>query len=216
MTVRIKICCIGSAEEAALALDMGADALGLVAAMPSGPGVISEDSIASILSSLPAGATSFLLTSHQCAADVVEQWRRCPAPTIQLCDRLSDGSHQVLRRALPGVELVQVIHVVDQSAVDEALEVAPHVDALLLDSGNPSLGVKQLGGTGRVHDWSVSATLKNAVERPVFLAGGLNASNVQAAIEQVEPWGVDVCSGVRSGGRLDAVKLRAFVSACRG
>lgn len=213
--VSIKVCCIGSAEEAQVALDAGADALGLVSAMPSGPGVISEALISSLALAFSPRARTFLLTSLQRAADVIEQQRRCRASTLQLCDRLTEGGYHDLRRALPGVELVQVLHVSNWSALDEARAVASHVDALLLDSGNAALSVKELGGTGRVHDWRISAKIKDAVGCRVILAGGLSASNVRAAIEEVEPWGVDVCSGVRSEGLLDAAKLRAFVSACR-
>jgi phosphoribosylanthranilate isomerase len=90
--------------------------------------------------------------------------------------------------------------------------VARYVDALLLDSGNQKLAIKELGGTGRVHDWRISRRIRDAVEVPVFLAGGLNAANVAAAVAAVEPHGVDVCSGVRTDGRLDPAKLRAFVA----
>jgi phosphoribosylanthranilate isomerase len=87
------------------------------------------------------------------------------------------------------------------------------VDALLLDSGNPSLATKELGGTGRAHDWAVSRRIRDAVGVPVYLAGGLNPQNVRKAIAQVQPFGVDVCSGLRTDGRLDAVKLEEFMRA---
>jgi phosphoribosylanthranilate isomerase len=87
------------------------------------------------------------------------------------------------------------------------------VDALLFDSGNPSLAVKELGGTGRVHDWSISRRIREQVNVPVFLAGGLNAGNAAEAARQVRPFGLDICSGVRTDGRLDESKLRAFVEA---
>ena len=90
-----------------------------------------------------------------------------------------------------------------------------HVDALLLDSGNPSLAVKELGGTGRTHDWKLSRRIRDSVSIPVFLAGGLTPSNVADAVAAVEPFGLDVCSGVRSDGNLDPVKLRAFVDAVK-
>jgi phosphoribosylanthranilate isomerase len=108
-----------------------------------------------------------------------------------------------------------VIHVEDESALDEANAAAPHVDALLLDSGRPKAAVRELGGTGRAHDWSVSARIVAQCGRPVFLAGGLNAGNVREAVARVRPFGVDLCSGVRRDGRLDAEKLGAFVAALR-
>lgn len=209
----VKICCISSPEEAQLAIAAGASALGLVSAMPSGPGVIDEDLIAQIAAVVPPGIDTFLLTSRQDASSIIEQHRHCLTTTLQLVDALSEAELRRLRRKLPGVQLVQVIHVIDERSVAQALAVAPLVDALLLDSGNPALAVKQLGGTGRTHDWALSRRIVEQSGVPVFLAGGLRAHNVAEAIAQVQPHGLDLCSSVRSEGRLDAVKLRAFFEA---
>jgi phosphoribosylanthranilate isomerase len=181
--------------------------------MPSGPGPIGEPLIAEIVASLPPMIGSFLLTCLQDPSAIVAQQRRCRANTLQLVDSLPVFGYELLRRELPGVSIVQVIHVRGADAIDEARSVAPHVDGILLDSGNPSLAIKELGGTGRVHDWEVSRQLRDAVDVPVILAGGLNAGNVAEAIAKVNPFGVDVCSGVRTNGRLDAEKLRMFVAA---
>jgi phosphoribosylanthranilate isomerase len=99
--------------------------------------------------------------------------------------------------------------------VEEAEALTPHVDALLLDSGNPNADVKELGGTGRTHDWAVSRQIRQQVDVPVFLAGGLDAENVGVALEQVQPFGVGLCSGVRTDGQLDEVKIRRFMRAVR-
>jgi phosphoribosylanthranilate isomerase len=213
---RVKICCIASLAEARLAIDAGAHALGLVSAMPSGPGVITEETIAEVARAVPPPVATFLLTSRQRVEEVVAQHQRCRTTTIQLVDTLTEGTHADLRSALPGVGLVQVIHVTGPESVDEALAVAGAVDALLLDSGNQRLAVKELGGTGRVHDWRLSAAIREAVPIPVFLAGGLNPENVRAAIAEVGPWGLDLCGGVRTGGRLDPGKLRRFMAGTRG
>ncbi len=210
---RVKICCMGSNEEAWMAIDHGASAVGLVSEMPSGPGVISEDLIAEIAAGLPPGVASFLLTCKQDVDSIIDQQRRLRVNTIQICDRLEAGSYEVLRRALPGVSLVQVIHVTGPESVAEAVSVAKEVDGILLDSGNQSLAIKELGGTGRVHDWRLSRQIRESVDVPLFLAGGLNASNVSAAIREVGPFGVDVCSGVRTDGRLDQFKLASFFNA---
>lgn len=210
---RIKICCIGSVAEAWLAVESGAAAVGLVSEMPSGPGVISEDLIAEIVLALPPAIGSFLLTCKPDVASIIDQQRRLRVNTIQICDRLEPGSHRVLREALPGISLVQVIHVTGEDSLAQAVAVAPFVDGILLDSGNPSLAVKELGGTGRIHNWSLSARIREAVNVPIFLAGGLRAANVAEAIKQVRPFGVDVCSGVRTDGRLDEMKLRGFIEA---
>ena len=210
---RVKICCMASAEEARRVIRHGAAALGLVSAMPSGPGVIAEDLIATIAATVPTGVSSFLLTSSQDTDAIVEQQRRCRVDTLQLVDRLERGEYRDLRDALPGVKLVQVIHIGDEEAIEEALKAAPFVNALLLDSGNRSLPIKELGGTGRIHDWAISRRIREAVAVPVYLAGGLNADNVADAIRQVGPFGVDVCSGVRTNGLLDEDKLRRFFAA---
>jgi phosphoribosylanthranilate isomerase len=209
--VRVKVCCIGSIEEARIAIQAGADAVGLVSSMPSGPGVIPEDLIRTIAGTVPPPIATFLLTCHQRVDDIVAQHQRCGTNTVQLCDRLVEGSHANLRAAMPGISIVQVIHVNGRESVDEAIEIAPHVDALLLDSGNQKLATKELGGTGRTHDWGFSAEIRRTASAPVFLAGGLRAENVRDAISQVEPWGVDICSGVRTDGRLDQSKLDAFI-----
>ena len=193
-----------------MAIEAGASAVGLVSAMPSGPGPIPKDLIAEIAATIPPGVSSFLLTCLQDAESIIDQQRRLRVNTIQICDRLTKGSYQELREALPGVSLVQVVHVTGPEAVDEAIGVAPHVDAVLLDSGNQSLAIKELGGTGRTHDWSLSRKIREAIEVPLFLAGGLNPSNVAAAIREVQPFGVDVCSGLRTNGNLDPEKLDAF------
>jgi phosphoribosylanthranilate isomerase len=209
----VKICCIASREEAGLAMSAGASALGLVSAMPSGPGVIPEAEIARIAASVPPPVGTFLLTSERSAEAILAQHRRCRTSVVQLVDRVPPADLRALRAGLPGIKLVQVVHVTGPESVNEAREVAPMVDALLLDSGNPYLAVKELGGTGRTHDWSLSRRIREEAGRPIFLAGGLSGENVAEAIAAVHPFGLDVCSGVRTEGRLDQGKLEAFLSA---
>lgn len=196
-----------------MAIEHGASAIGLVSAMPSGPGPIAEELIAEIAAPVPPGVASFLLTCKQDVASIIDQQRRTRVNTIQICDRLVDGTYEDLRQALPGISLVQVIHVTGPEAVHEALAISSHVDAILLDSGNQSLKVKELGGTGRTHDWALSRAIRESVEVPVYLAGGLKPENVGEAIRAVRPFGVDVCSGLRTDGRLDEVKLKSFFAA---
>lgn len=207
---RVKICCISSVEEAAVAVAAGASALGLVSAMPSGPGVIGEGLIAEIAATVPPAIGTFLLTSLQSVGEIVAQQRRCRTNTIQICDHLTHGTHRELKQALPGISIVQVVHVTGPESVEEAVAVAPHVDAILLDSGNQKLAVKELGGTGRRHDWALSREIRERTGVPMFLAGGLNADNVAQAMAEVQPFGLDICSGVRTDGKLDAAKLRAY------
>ena len=211
---RVKICCIKSVAEARAAVAHGADAIGLVSAMPSGAGIISDERlIPEIAATVPPPVASFLLTSLTDTDAIIAQHQRCRTTTLQLVDALTRGTHADLRRALPGIRLVQVIHVIDDASVTEACAAAPHVDALLLDSGNPNLAVKELGGTGRTHNWKLSRRIVEESGRPVFLAGGLRADNVAAAWAAVRPWGFDICSGVRTNDNLDEAKLAAFFAA---
>jgi phosphoribosylanthranilate isomerase len=212
---RVKVCCIASEEEAALAVRMGASALGLVSRMPSGPGPIPESRIRDIAETVPPGVATFLLTCETTAEPIIKQQRFCRTTTLQLVDEVEPGVHARLRDALPGISIVQVIHVRDDDALKHSVAVAPGVDALLLDSGNPSLSTKELGGTGRVHDWAVSRRIRDSVDIPVFLAGGLNPENVGMAVAAVAPFGVDLCSGLRTNGMLDETKLVAFMRAVR-
>jgi len=211
---RVKICCISSVDEARLAVRCGASALGLVSDMPSGPGVISEEAIAKIAKIIPPSIGSFLLTSHQRVKDIIEQQRRCRVNTIQMCDRLETGQYDDLRDALPGISLVQVVHVTGEESFDEACQIDnAGVDAILLDSGNQKLAVKELGGTGRSHDWSISRRIREAVSVPIFLAGGIRPDNVREALSVVRPFGIDLCTSVRSEGILDEEKLLSFFAA---
>jgi phosphoribosylanthranilate isomerase len=210
MRPRVKICCIGDVAEMRLAVRYGAAAVGLVSAMLSGPGVIADELIAEVAAAVPPGVASVLLTCRTDVEEIVEQQRRLRVNTLQLCDRLARGTHRDLKAALPGVAVVQVIHVRSDESVAEALAVGREADALLLDSGNQQLAVKELGGTGRTHDWNLSRRIVAQAGVPVFLAGGLRAENVRAAVAQVGPYGLDVCSGVRTEGRLDERKLAAF------
>jgi phosphoribosylanthranilate isomerase len=212
--VRVKICCISSIEEAFLAIQHGASALGLVGPMPSGPGIIEDTLIHEIAQKTPPPIATFLLTSETRAENIVAHYERTHTSTIQLVDALDDyAQYQQIRQALPQVKLVQVIHVIDERSVAEALEVSAYVDALLLDSGNPTLQVKELGGTGRVHNWQLSRQIRENIKIPLFLAGGIHPNNVKKAIEEVDPFGIDLCSGVRTNGKLDPTKLSDFFAA---
>lgn len=212
---RIKICCIGSVAEAQLAVAHGASALGLVSEMPSGPGVIPDDQISAIAATVPKFIGTFLLTSRTESAPIIEHIRRCGTNTVQLVDAVGENVYQELRRELPDIRIVQVVHVTGDAAIDEARRIAGRVDALLLDSGNPALEIKELGGTGRTHDWNRSRQIVESVKCPVFLAGGLNHLNILEAVRQVQPYGVDICTGVRTEGRLDPLKLTDFFAAIR-
>lgn len=213
MRTRIKICCISSASEAKMAIAHGADALGLVGKMPGGPGPIPDWLIAEIVKTIHPPVASFLLTSEQSSEGIIYHVKKADTNTVQIVDELISGTYQDIRSALPHLKIVQVIHVTNEKSIDEAIRIAEEVDALLLDSGNPLGKIKTLGGTGNVHNWEISREIVKNVPVPVFLAGGLHAGNVAEAIEKVQPFGVDICSGVRTEGKLDPAKLSSFIKA---
>ena len=208
--IKVKVCCISSLDEANLAISSGASAIGLVSEMPSGPGVISEDLIAKIAKAVPNNIETFLLTSKQTVKEIIEQLKNYKTTTVQIVDDLVEGSYEEIRSAIPHIKIVQVIHVEDEKSIEKAVLISKYVDALLLDSGNQKLQVKELGGTGRIHDWSLSKKIVEKVNVPVYLAGGLNSKNVGEAIKTVMPYGIDLCSGVRSNGKLNKLKLTEF------
>ncbi|MCP4440826.1 MAG: phosphoribosylanthranilate isomerase [Aureispira sp.] len=213
MFPKIKICCISSLQEAQLAIKAGASALGLVGPMPSGPGVIGDQLISQIAQATPPPIATFLLTSETSIVKIIAHHQRTNTNTIQLVDYLKEGSYEDLRAALPSVKLVQVIHVQDDSAIVQAQQIAPYVDAILLDSGIPNASTKILGGTGNTHNWAISAQLVKEVTKPVFLAGGIGPHNIREAIEIVQPFGIDLCSKVRTNGQLDPIKLKQLFKA---
>ena len=211
--IRVKICCISSPAEAVSATRCGADVLGLVGPMPSGPGIIDDELIRRINRGIAPGVSSFLLTSETTAEGIIAHYRKVHTDCIQLTDAVPAATYPVIRKALPAVKLIQVIHVVNETSVSAAQGGADLADALLLDSGNPQAAVKEPGGTGRVHNWEISRKIRDTVNVPIWLAGGLHAGNVRRAIETVRPFGVDLCSGVRTAGKLDEGKLGDFFAA---
>jgi phosphoribosylanthranilate isomerase len=212
---RIKTCCIASVAEMQMAIAAGADAIGLVGRMPSGPGPIDDALIAAIAALVPPPIAAVLLTSETSAAAIADHVQRTAAPVVQIVSHIDPVEARALAALVPATRRLQVIHVEDASAIDLIPAYAPHVHAFLLDSGKPNAATPTLGGTGDVHDWSISARFVAASPLPVFLAGGLHAGNVGAAITQVRPFGVDVCSGLRTDGDLDPVRLAAFIAAVR-
>ncbi|HXR92649.1 MAG TPA: phosphoribosylanthranilate isomerase [Steroidobacteraceae bacterium] len=212
---RIKICCIGSMEEAHLAIRCGADAIGLVGVTPPNPRTLDDQVIAAIASTVPPPIASVLLTSASTALGIAEHARKTSPSAVQIVCQIDPVESQRLAALLPATGRVQVIHVEDERVLDLIPAYAPHIHAFLLDSGRPGLPTPGYGGTGRVHDWTVSAEFVRRSPVPVFLAGGLSGSNVGNAIRTVRPFGVDLCSGVRTDGRLDHAKLAAFMGAVR-
>ncbi len=195
-----------------MAVRAGADAIGLVGQMPSGPGVIDDQLIREIAAHVPPAIGTFLLTERTTADEIADHVDFCGTNTVQVVNHIDpDEWPKLIKRLPPATRRVQVVHVEGGEALDLVKEYAPYVHAFLLDSGRPSGAVPELGGTGRVHDWTVSARFVELSPKPVFLAGGINEANVQDAIAKVKPYGLDLCSSVRTDGKLSHKKLARFM-----
>lgn len=213
--IRVKVCCISSVGEAEMAVAAGADAVGLVGAMPSGPGVIDDNLARAIAAAVPRLVVTVLLTARQTAEEIVDHVNYCRTNAVQIVRHISPAQYPNLIKSLPSTRRIQVIHVEGEAALDSLETYEPYADAFLLDSGRPTAPQVELGGTGRTHNWEISAEFVRRSTKPVFLAGGLQAENVTDAIRLVRPYGVDLCSGVRTQGKLDSVKLERFMDAVR-
>ena len=191
-----------------MASEIGADWLGLVGPMPSGPGILTLEEARAIAAGCVGRARPILLTSELRASAILRDAAFVGVDAVQVVQHIEPDEAAALASA--DITYVQVIHVEGPQALDLIEHYAPHCDSFLLDSGKPSRNT--LGGTGNTHDWSVSAEFMRRAGKPVFLAGGLNPHNVAEAIQQVRPDGVDICSGLRRDGRLDPELLNAFMA----
>lgn len=211
--VKLKVCCISSLEEAKLASAYGADYLGLVGPMPSGPGVLSLEEVSAITSQLNDTQHSIFLSSGRTAKEIYEVFSGLGARSIQVVRQIDIDELKKLRDLLPDTELFSVVHVVGEESIALAKEYQAYANYILLDSGKP--GSKILGGTGKTHNWDFSRRIVQEVSIPVFLAGGLNPDNIKEAVDRVSPYGVDLCSGLRTNDRLDEKKLKHFLDQLR-
>lgn len=209
--MKTKICCILDAAEARIAAHEGADWYGLVGPMPSGPGVLSLDEAKGIATSPRFSARPILLTSAETADLILAEANFVGVDAVQVVRHIPPEEAAGLKAS--DLYYVQVIHVAGPEALALIDVYAPYCDAFLLDSGQPSRDA--FGGTGQTHDWDVSAEFVRRADRPVYLAGGLNAGNVGRAIRTVRPHGVDICSGVRRDRKLEPALLSAFMEEVR-
>jgi phosphoribosylanthranilate isomerase len=209
--VKVKVCCIASPEEARLAVSFGVTAVGMVDETPSGEGRIPVETIAEIVQSVPRTTGTFVLTAATDVDRLEELYHTTGVNTVQLWDPLQPGDYERLREKAPGIFIAQSVHVMQSMVLDSTREIARHVDALVLDSGDAEPPFRWQNPAGQTHDWELSRRISEAIHLPILLAGGLTPDNVGQAIRVVRPYGVDVCSGVRKDGRLDQRLLVAFV-----
>jgi len=208
-----KICCIRSLDEAQIVVRAGADAIGFVGIDPPTQRTLADDSIAQIIQEVTHSVSTVLLTASTSAEAIASQLKRTGASDVQLSAEISEEELGKLANSEPGIRRIKVVHVEGQQSLQAINRYSSLVDRFLLDSGNPNVARPVYGGTGRTHDWTVSAEFVRKSPIPVYLAGGLTPENVAKAISQVRPSGVDLCSGVRTADKLDPAKLLAFMSA---
>ncbi len=208
--LRVKICGNRTSDDLALAGHMGADAVGLiVSARHRTEDAIPPATAAALLRDVPIFVNSVLVTHLITAAEVIELHRTVPVSTIQLHDAIAVAEVEAIRRAIPHIPLIKAVGVTGEGAIDVARRFEPYVDALLLDTHADD----RIGGTGVVHDWSISRRIVANMKKPVILAGGLHPGNLVQAIEEVRPYGVDVNTGVEfANGEKDPERMKQFIN----
>jgi len=208
----VKICGVRRQEDALLAAELGADAIGLLVGQKHNSlDFISATVAREIARALPPSMDAVLVT-HLKEIDQLERLlQQSEITTIQLHSEIAPSSVERLRHRLPGVKIFKSINVISADSVAYPDAFKKLVDGFVLDSIN--LATNQVGGTGKTDDWSVSRQIvMRYPEVPIILAGGLNSENVRSAIERVRPFGVDVNSGRKAAdGFKDPRKMEAFI-----
>jgi phosphoribosylanthranilate isomerase len=214
-TIWIKICGNTNLEDALLAVDAGADALGFIFA-PS-PRRVTAAQVAAITPLLPPAIEKIGVFVDAPLEEIVAAVDQCGLTGVQLhSDAAADFPAMLHQRFGPQLSIIRVVHFNPEAAGQIASEIAildndPQIKAILIDSRTPTA----VGGTGVPFDWAAAraAIFQNPKAKPRIAAGGLTPANVAEAIATLRPWGIDVASGVESApGRKDPAKIRAFIA----
>jgi phosphoribosylanthranilate isomerase len=209
--IRVSVCANTGPADVASCVQGGVDAVGvLVGIRHVADDAVPLDRAREILENVPPYLGRYAVTHLTELGDLLGVVDALPIDTLQVHDRAAPETLAALRQARPGLRLLKAIHVHPDRDSDWQAYVDV-VDGIVLDSVDPE--ADRIGGTGRVHDWSVSARIVEVCPIPVILAGGLTPANVAAAVDAVGPWAVNVNSGVESGGQKDVDRVRALVEA---
>jgi phosphoribosylanthranilate isomerase len=204
MPTKIKICGITNVDDALMAVELGADALGFIF-YPKSPRYIKVREAANICNALPPFVTKVGVFVDELEYEIEKALGECLLTALQFHGEEPPGFCQKF-----AAKSIKAVRMRDEASLRMAAEY--DVDALLLDTYTES----ERGGTGKAFDWSLAVKAKE-IGPPIILSGGLTPQNVQEAIRKVEPYAVDVSSGVeREPGRKDPEKLRRFMEQVKG
>lgn len=193
MSIRVKICGNRTLSDALISCHSGADAIGLI----HGVNYLTEDEVSltnasQILKKVPVFVDVVLVTHFVLANQILDIYEQIPTSSIQLQDNISEKEINIIKDKLVYVKLIKAVHVTGSDSIKMAQDYSNFFDAILLDTKIGS----RIGGTGKTHDWRISREIVQSIKRDVILAGGLTIENVEQAIKYVNPYGVDVNSGV--------------------
>lgn len=211
----VKFCGINKIEYARMAIDLGADFLGfLVGITHLAEDKLTNEEAKKIISEVDFKSSVPIAVTHlQEAKAIINTMREINVSAVQIHDNITLDGIKEIRDVFPDGYIIKAVHVQQrEQSLDRAQMFEEYVDALLLDSRTDD----RLGGTGQIHDWNISREIVSAVKKPVFLAGGLTPENLLEAIRKVKPYGVDVNSGVESGGEKDLGKMTKFIRLAKG
>ena len=206
----VKICANKTIEEAQMCLNAGADVIGiLVGQEHSSTDFVNKETAKEICDYVNKRCNVSLVTHLTNADEIIELTKFIGNNIIQLHSNIEEREVKKIVNALPNIKLVRLIHISTDGQIATNISKMKYADFYLLDSFN--LKTNQVGGTGFTHDWNKSRELITKLNKPTFLAGGLNPDNVKIAINQTNPYGVDVNSGCKVDGKKNAEKVLKFV-----
>ena len=206
----VQIAGIKNTQEALECVKCGVDAIGLlVGRMHESNDFIDEEQAKEIIDNLPAFVFSVMITHLEDGDEIVRIAKYINCNTIQLHSPIKESEVEKIKKALPYVKLLRLIHISSTGEVTTDIDSIKYVDAYFLDSFNPV--TNQVGGTGLTHNWDIDKRLCRELNKPVIIAGGLNPENVKDAIKFSQPFGVDVNSGTKAkDGFRDMQKVKDF------
>jgi phosphoribosylanthranilate isomerase len=207
-TVKVKICGITREEDVKIVSDLGADAVGFVVGVPSSPRNLSLNKAEKLIGVVPVFVKSVLVMVPKSLKELFRTCEKLNPSALQIHgENIIDASS--LRENLPNTPIIRAINVYQENILEAASNASKSFDAILLDSTSHGM----YGGTGKVHDWNLSKRIKRVIHsKPLILAGGLHPENVQESIRTVQPYAVDVSTGVESRpGIKDPIKISTFI-----